>query len=94
LVQAKEILWRAELDRQIGRGGVLSGLFDGNSIACGLTTGGVAVAGGMPAALSAASALGGGLVTPLVRLLSNLTGGRGAESLKRAVASHFMALEG
>jgi hypothetical protein len=94
LVQAMEVLWRAELDRQIGRGGVLSGLFDGNSIACGLITGGAAVASGMPAALSAASALGGGLVNSLVRLLGNLTGGRGAKSLKRAKAAHFRALEG
>lgn len=58
LVQAKQVLWRAEPDRQIGRGGALSDLFDANAIARGLITGGVATGSGMAPGLTAASALG------------------------------------
>jgi hypothetical protein len=94
LVQAKEALWLAELERRIGEGGFLSGLFDPGAIACGLITGGVAVAGGMTPELSVASALGGGLINPLIRLVGNLAGRAGKGAMRRAVAAHFMALEG
>jgi hypothetical protein len=94
LVSAKSELWRSELDRHAGRGGVLSGLFDANPIVCGVITGVAALASGVPPALTAASALGGGLVTPLMRLFANLTGAPGAKRRKRAVNAHFMALEG
>jgi hypothetical protein len=63
---------------------------ESGSIACGLITGGVAVAGGMPAVLSAASAPGGGLV----RLLGNLAESGGTKDLRRTVAADFMAWEG
>jgi hypothetical protein len=63
-----------------------------------LITGGVADATGMPAVLSATSALGSGVVTPfvipLVGLLGNLAGSDGTKDLRRTVAAHFMALEG
>jgi hypothetical protein len=44
--------------------------------------------------LSAASALGGGLVTPLIRIIGNPAAGSGATAERRTVAAHFMALEG
>jgi len=94
LVRSKQFLWRAELEKQIGRGTVLAGLFDSSPIACGIITGGVAVASGMPPALTAASALGGGLVTPLIRLFCNLTGAAGVKAREHAVTAHFLALEG
>ncbi len=94
LVQAKEALWLAELDRRIGQGGVLSGVFDASAIACGVITGSVGVASGMTPGLSAASALGGGLINPLIKLVGNLAGGNSNSATRRAVAAHFMALEG
>jgi hypothetical protein len=94
LVRSKQMLWRAELERRTGRGGVLAGLLDANSIACGIITGGVAALSGMPPALSIASALGGGLITPLIRLFGNLAGAADTNARERAVSAHFMALEG
>jgi hypothetical protein len=94
LVRAKEMLWRAELDRRVGNGGVLAGLLDANPITCGLISGGVAVASGIPPGLAAASALGGGLATPLLRLFANLSGTARSRARQAAVSAHFMALEG
>jgi hypothetical protein len=94
LIGTKSELWRAELDRHTGRGGMLSGLFDANPIVCGIITGGATLASGVSPALTAVSALGGGLVTPLMRLFANLAGAPGAKRRKRAVNAHFMALEG
>ena len=94
LVKAKEALWHSELEQHTGRGGVLSGLFDTNPIVCGVITGGAALASGVSPALSAVSALGGGLVTPLLRLLGNLAGTSRATARKQAVSAHFKALEG
>jgi hypothetical protein len=94
LVRSKQMIWRAELNRLTGQGRVLSGLLDTNPIACGIITGGVAAASGMPPALSAASAMGGGLITPLLKLFGNMAGKAGANARDRAVSAHFMALEG
>lgn len=94
LVRAMQTLWRSELDRAIGKRGILSGLFDASAITCGVITGGVAAASDMSASLAAAAALGGGLINPLIKLFGNIVGNRGTAATSRAVATHFMALEG
>jgi len=48
----------------------------------------------MTTELSVASALGGGLIDPLIRLVGNLGARAGKGAMRRAVAAHFMALEG